>query len=83
MAISKELQKKLDYYEQVYFATDKPIPFKDDLMLYPVLAENYYDFYGAVPCITADKSIITVIDEDGSQKRFQILKELLKLTCHI
>ena len=42
MAISKELQKKLDYYEQVYFATDKPIPFKDDLMLYPVLVENYY-----------------------------------------
>ena len=76
MAISKELQRKLDYYEQVYFATDKPIPFKDDLMLYPVLAENYYDFYGAVPCITADKSIITVIDEDGRQKKISNPKGL-------
>lgn len=76
MAISKDLQKKLDYYEQVYFATDKPIPFKDDLLLYPVLAEDYYDFYSSVPCITADKSIITVVDEEGRPKKISNPKGL-------
>ena len=45
MALSEELKKKLDYYEQAYFYTDSPVPFLDDLKIYPVMAKDYYRFY--------------------------------------
>ena len=69
MSISKELQKKLDYYEQVYFAMDTPIPFRDGLVLYPVLVKDYYNFYNSIPCLTFDKSIKTIMGPDGRPQK--------------
>lgn len=69
MAISKELQKKLDYYEQVYFSLDTPIPFRDGLTLYPVMVKDYYNFYNSIPCLTFDKSLKTVVGSDGRTKK--------------
>jgi len=65
MAFSKELQNKLDYYEQVYFSLDKPIPLKGDLELRPVKVNQYYEFYSYLPCITMDKTVMEVEDEKG------------------
>lgn len=69
MAISKDLQAKLDYYEQVYYALDKPVPFKDGLLCHPVLVKDYYNFYNCLGCITMDKTIKTIIGEDGRLKK--------------
>ena len=43
--ISEQLQKKLDLWEQCYFSLDDPVPFKDNLLVYPVLVKDYYKFY--------------------------------------
>jgi hypothetical protein len=67
--ISKELQEKLDFYEQVYFSLDKPIPFKGGLMTHPVLVEDYYNFYASFPCLTMDKNTKVIMDDKGRPKK--------------
>lgn len=67
--ISKELQEKLDIYEQVYFSLDKPVPFKQGLNFYPVLVEDYYNFYACFPCLTMDKNVKIVLDELGREQK--------------
>lgn len=69
MGFSKELETKLDYYEQVYFGLDEPIPFKSGLKLYPVLVKDYYRFYNCFGCISADKNIKMITGPDGRPKR--------------
>lgn len=69
MSISKELQRKMDYYEQVYFSLDEPIPFREDLVIYPVKVRDYYKFYNCIPCLTFDKMYKTVYDEAGREKK--------------
>ena len=64
MALSEELKKKLDYYEQAYFYTDSPVPFLDDLKIYPVMAKDYYRFYSNLSCLTMDKTAKRVIQKD-------------------
>ena len=63
--ISKQLQEKLDYYEQIYFSLDKPVPFKGKLQIHPILVEDYYNFYACFPCLSMDKNVKTEIDEKG------------------
>lgn len=67
--ISKELQSKLDFYEQVYFALDDPVPFRGGLQIHPVLVKDYYNFYACLPCLTMDKNSKTIIDETGRPKK--------------
>jgi len=69
MAISQELQQKLDYYEQVYNGLDEPVPFKGGLKIYPVMVKDYYNFYNCLGCITMDKTIKVVPDEYGRPKK--------------
>ena len=64
MALSEELKKKLDYYEQAYFYTDSPVPFLDDLKIYPAMAKDYYRFYSNLSCLTMDKTAKRVIQKD-------------------
>lgn len=55
--LSDKLKQKLEFYEKYYFSLDDPVPFKDDLYIYPVTVQNYYDFYSCIPCITFDKNV--------------------------
>ena len=63
MGLSKELQNKLELYEQLYYGLDEPVPFKGDLKIYPVSVKDYYNFYGCLPCLTMDKTTKEVLDE--------------------
>lgn len=69
MPLSNELYSEIQLYEQIYFATDEPVPFKGKLKLYPVLSKDYYKFYSNLPCLTMDKSVkkIKVTDESGKE----------------
>lgn len=62
--IDKELQKKIQIYEQEYFSLDKPVPFKKNLYIYPVKVNCYYDFYSNVSCLTMDKNIKKVKEKN-------------------
>ena len=66
MPISKELLQKMDFYEQVYYALDEPVPFKGGLKCYPVTVKDYYNFYNCLPCLTMDKSVKIATDKDGN-----------------
>lgn len=70
MIISKELEEKLDYYEQAYFSTDDPVPFRGGLKIYPVLSKDYYKFYSCLPAFTMDKNVkkVKVVDEKGVEQ---------------
>lgn len=64
--INKALQEKLNMYEQVYYSLDEPVPFKEGkLPVYPVLVKDYYKFYSYLPCLTIDKNVKEVMNEDG------------------
>jgi len=47
---------KLEYYRQIYFTHDEPIPFKRDIFLYPVKLKDYYNFYRLIGNFTIDKN---------------------------
>lgn len=54
--LSPEIQEKLSFYEKVYFSLDNPVPFRQGIMVYPVLVKDYYTFYSLLPCLTMDKN---------------------------
>lgn len=74
MILSKELEQKITVYEQAYFQTDEPIPFKGGLLIYPVIAKDYYKFYSNLGCLTQDKTIKKVMytDENGVEKEKEV-----------
>lgn len=74
MIISKELEQKITVYEQAYFQTDEPVPFKDGLKVYPVMARDYYKFYSTLGCLTQDKTIkkVKYTDENGVEKEKEV-----------
>lgn len=75
MALSEELKKKLDYYEQAYFYTDSPVPFLGDLKIYPVMSKDYYNFYSNLSCLTMDKTIIkTIVKNEETGKEEEKIK---------
>lgn len=45
-----------ELYTQLYFEHDKPFPFKGNLMVYPVLVPNYYQFYSLIDVFTMNKN---------------------------
>ena len=53
--IDESLQKRLEFYEKIYFTLDEPVPFKS-FYIYPVLAKDYYKFYSFFSCLTLDKN---------------------------
>lgn len=66
--MNKDLKQKLEYYEQVYYSLDKPVPLKDGLAIRPVKVKDYYEFYSSLPCLQMDKSRKTIEDEFGRPK---------------
>ena len=74
MIISKELEQKITVYEQAYFQTDDPVPFKGGLKVYPVMARDYYKFYSTLGCLTQDKTVkkVKYVDENGIEKEKEI-----------
>ena len=50
------IKDKIDLYQQIYFTHDEPIPFKDDLFIYPVLVKDYYQFYSLIDIFTVEKN---------------------------
>ena len=74
MIISKELEQKITVYEQAYFQTDDPVPFKGGLKVYPVMARDYYKFYRNIGCLTQDKTVkkVKYVDENGIEKEKEV-----------
>lgn len=74
MIISKELEQKITVYEQAYFQTDDPVPFKGGLKVYPVMARDYYKFYSTLGCLTQDKTVkkVKYTDENGIEKEKEV-----------
>lgn len=74
MIISKELEQKITVYEQAYFQTDDPVPFKGGLKVYPVMARDYYKFYSTLGCLTQDKTVkkVKFVDENGIEKEKEV-----------
>lgn len=62
--LSKQLEQKLEVYEQIFFGMDKPVPFMKGLYIYPVKVKDYYTFYSSIPCLTMDKSTMKVKEID-------------------
>ena len=52
----EEILSLIKYYEQAYFTNDEPIPFKDGLIIYPVLVKDYYQFYACIYCFKVNKN---------------------------
>lgn len=50
------IQDEIKYYEQKYFSNDEPIPFMEDLLIYPALVKDYYQFYFVISCFTINKN---------------------------
>lgn len=42
--------------EQKYFCYDKPVPFKENLVIYPVLVKDYYKFHSCIPIFMLKKN---------------------------
>ena len=74
MIISKELEQKITVYEQAYFQTDDPVPFKGGVKVYPVMARDYYKFYSTLGCLTQDKTVkkVKYVDENGIEKEKEV-----------
>jgi len=49
----EDIKKKYEYY----FTYDKPIPFKN-LLIYPVLMSEYFEFFNYINCLTIEKNNI-------------------------
>ena len=92
----EELLNLIKYYEQAFFTNDLPIPFKNNLMIYPILVENYYKFYASIGCFKINKNedikgvgmsnldyvLYLSEQEDGKRFFFQLIS-LLELIFHI
>ena len=40
--------KTMEVYQQIYFTHDEPVPFKDNLMVHPIMVKDYYDFFSSI-----------------------------------
>ena len=54
--IPKEIVDELYRLNEQYFQFDKPIPFKDGLVLYPVNIRHHDEFLAASECLTLNKN---------------------------
>lgn len=80
--LTDELRQKLDFYEKYYFALDEPVPFRQDIKVYPVLVKDYYKFYSLLPCLTMDKNVkkIKVVDEETGMEKEQTVSNPLGMS---
>lgn len=51
-----KLQQLIEYYQQVYFTHDDPVPFIGKLQIYPVMVTDYYLFYSLIDIFKLDKN---------------------------
>lgn len=54
--LSSKIVKELNYLEDRYFTFDEPIPFKENLYLYPITVEHYIEFINCSVCLTLNKN---------------------------
>lgn len=52
----EQMLQLMKYYEQKYFTHDDPIPFKENLTIYPIKVRDYYEFYFNVMCFKMNKN---------------------------
>ena len=52
----EQMLQLMKYYEQKYFTHDEPVPFKDNLMIYPIKVRQYYEFYFNILCFKMNKN---------------------------
>lgn len=57
--LKKEIIEELEWLDEYYFQYDKPIPFKSDLIIYPILTQNYTEFLKLSDCLTLNKNETT------------------------
>lgn len=92
----QELLDLIKYYEQAFFTCDLPIPFKQDLIIHPVLVKDYYKFYSLIHCFKINKNddmegvgmshldyILHLCEKDEEKKMYFQLIALLELIFHI
>ena len=92
----EELLDLIKYYEQAYFTNDDPIPFKDNLIIYPILVKDYYKFYSVIGCFKINKNedmqgvgmshldyILYLSEQEENKKIFFQLISLLEMIFHI
>ena len=56
--LSFDMAVELQLYEEEYFFWDKPVPFGEKLILYPVNVKDYNHFMDAVSCFLLDKKTL-------------------------
>lgn len=56
MTQKEQFKQKLELIQQLYFTFDKPVPFKEELIIYPFLLGEYYEFFSAVNLLTMNKN---------------------------
>lgn len=76
--LNEELQQKINYLEKVYFSLDEPVPFRKDIIVYPVMVKDYYKFYSTLPCLTMDKNVKWTKQFDEKLQK----KLMFKLVTH-
>lgn len=54
--LSPKIIQELIYLDEKFFTFDKPIPFLDNLFLYPVMVEDYAEFLNCSQCCTLNKN---------------------------
>ena len=72
--LSFEMASELRQLEEEYFFWDKPIPFGEKLVLYPVTVKDYNTFMDAVSCFLLDKK------ELAPNSKPEDIKKQLKMT---
>lgn len=72
--LSFDMAVELQLYEEEYFFWDKPVPFGEKLMLYPVNIKDYNHFMDAVSCFLLDKKTLP------PNAKPDVIKKQLKMT---
>ena len=72
--LSFDMAVELQLYEEEYFFWDKPVPFGEKLMLYPVNVKDYNHFMDAVSCFLLDKKTLP------PNVKPDVIKKQLKMT---
>lgn len=72
--LSFDMAVELQLYEEEYFFWDKPVPFGEKLMLYPVNVKDYNHFMDAVSCFLLDKKTLP------PNAKPDVIKKQLKMT---
>lgn len=92
------LEDKMSVYEQLYFGEDEPVPFLENLKIYPAILKDYYKFYSLINCFTIDKNadktgigipmsdlgyLVYLMQQEGNERLQGQLFDLLGMVFHL